>query len=185
MSQIKIASFILIVADQNCQFYPYCHHSKLAVLSLLWFLKKTSLIIIVPNKKCQFFFIVGIKIASFTFIVTDQNCQFCPYCHRSKLPVLSLLSKIKVASFIFIIKDQNCQIFPYCCSWKKVLLFFSPLKNGNLIIILIVHYKNCQFYLHCLRSKLPALPLLSQIKIASFILIVMDQNCQFYPYCHL
>ena len=126
----------------------------------------------------------------------DQNCQFYLHCHRSKLPVLSLLSQIKIASFIpvvkdqgcyfnFIIKDQNCQIFPYCCSWKKVLLFLSPIKNGNLIIILIVHYKNCQFYLHCLRSKLPALPLLSQIKIASFILIVMDQNCQFYPYCHL
>ena len=139
MSQIKIASFILIVADQNCQFYPYCHLSKLPVLSLLsplkigsfmilsllWFLKKTSLNIIVPNKKCHFFFIVGIKIASFTFIVTDQNCQFCPYCHRSKLPVLSLLSQIKIASFIFIVKDQNCQFFPYCCGWKKKKSYHS------------------------------------------------------------
>ena len=53
-----------------------------------------------------------IKIASFVLIVTDQNCQFYPYCHRSRLLVLSSLSKIKIASFFLNVAVE-----------KKVLLF--------------------------------------------------------------
>ena len=53
-----------------------------------------------------------------------------------------------------------------------------------LVLSVLLPKEKCQFYLHCCRSKLPILYLLSQIKFASFILIVKDLNCQFYLKCH-
>ena len=76
------------------------------------------------------------------------------------------------------------------------------MKNVRFIFIA---NQNCQFYLHCCRSKLTVLFLMSQIKIASFLLLkiknasiillfqiknasflfnVTDQDCQLYLYCH-
>ena len=87
--------------------------------------------------------LLGIKIASFIFIVADQDCYFF------------LLSKIKIA------------FYPYCCGWKKpVLLFFSQIKNAS--FILIIADLNYQFYPYCHRSRLIVLSSMSKIKIASF-----------------
>ena len=62
VAQIKIASFIIIVTDQTCQFYPEC-------CSL-----KKSLIILVPDNKCQFYLHCReSKLLSFILIVTYQN----------------------------------------------------------------------------------------------------------------
>ena len=66
----KIASFILIVMDQNCQFYLHCY-----------FLNKPVLLIL-----------SRIKNVSFIYIVTDQNCQFLLHCYWSKLPAFKNLS---------------------------------------------------------------------------------------------
>ena len=83
-----------------------------------------------------------------------------------------------------------------------VLSVLSQTKK-NVSFIFIVADQSCQFYFHCLRSKLPvlslflriktasfnlkchrpklpALSILSQIKIASFNLNVRDQNCQLF-----
>ena len=65
----KIASFILIVMDQNCQFYLHCY-----------FLNKPVLLIL-----------SRIKNVSFIYIVTDQNCQFLLHCYWSKLPAFKNL----------------------------------------------------------------------------------------------
>ena len=46
LSQIKIASFILIVKDQNCQFYLKCHRSRLPALSILSQMKNVRFVYI-------------------------------------------------------------------------------------------------------------------------------------------
>ena len=126
-SQIRIVNFNLIVRDQNCQFYLYCHISKLSVLSLLLRLKKASLIILVPDKNaiivtdqnCLLSLLLRLKKASLSIVFPDKKCQFYLHYQRSKLPV-----------FILIVRDHNYQFYPYCCHRKKpVLLLLAILKN--------------------------------------------------------
>ena len=85
----------------------YCWRLKTQVLSVLLQKKIVSSVFIVPDKNCQLFIVEDknasfiilwqIKGAIFILIVTDQICQFYPYCHRSKF-----------ASFILNVTDQNC-----------------------------------------------------------------------------
>ena len=174
-SKIKFAriflgvNFNLIVTDQNCQFYLYCHISKLSVLSLLLRLIKASLIILVPDKNaiivtdqnCLLSLLLRLKKASLSIVFPVKKYQFYLHYQRSKLPLLSLLSEIIITSFILIVVVEKSQSYYY---WPFL--------------------KKCQFNPHCHRSKLPVLSLLLQIKIDSFIHIVTYQNCQYYPYCH-
>ena len=144
---MKNIRFILIVADQNCQFYLYCHRSKLPDLSILLQMKKASFICIVQDEKCQFdLHCWGYKMPVFCF-VSDQEFQFYLHCCETKLPVLSKMSQIKIDSFSL---------------WKI-----------NASLMCFVAYK----------KKMPVISSLLWIKVASFISIVIDQNCQFYPYC--
>ena len=117
LSQIKIASFILDVTDQNCQLfivedkkcqvYLKCHRSRLPALSIL----------------------SQIKNVRFIFIVGDQNCQFYLYCHRSKLPALSKFELIFANSWP---KSANC----------RPKLTFTNLKMPNLSFILPLSGQN-------------------------------------------
>ena len=84
LSQIKIASFILIFMDQNCKFYLKCHRPKLPALSILSQIKIASFNLNVRDQNCQRL-IVEDRNASFICVVADKNCQF-HHCHRSKLP---------------------------------------------------------------------------------------------------
>ena len=142
------ALIILIVTDQNYQFYLYCCGRK-----------KACLVILVPVKKYQFYphshrlklpiltSLSQIKIASFIFIVTYQNCQFYPYCCSWKKPVLLYLFPIKMPS----LSQIKIAFYPYCCGWKKpVFLLFSQIKNASFIFI--IKDPNCQFYPYCQRS---------------------------------
>ena len=93
------------------------------------------------------------------------------------MPVFSSLLWIKVASFSSL-KIKNASFICFVADKKNVSFIF------------IVADQSCQFYFHCLRSKLPVLSLFLRIKTASFILNVIDkissfiytvadQNCQF------
>ena len=118
IAQIKMASFIIIVTDQTCQFYPQCCSRK-----------KNSLIMLVPDNKCQFYLhCQGSKLLSIIFIVTNQNCQLSLYCHRSKLPVSFLMSQIRVLSLL------NNKTFSTGTIRKKlaILIFDNEDKTSNL-----------------------------------------------------
>ena len=139
------------------------------VLSLLLWIKVASFSLLkIKNASLSVF--LQIKVASFIFIVTDQNCR--PFIvEDKKMPVLSVLLQIKMPVFSSLL-------------WIKVDSFSSlKIKNASFICF-VADKKKCQFYLHCCGSKLPVLFPLSQIKIASFILIFKDQNCKFYLKCH-
>ena len=99
-----------------------------------------------------------------------------------KMPVFSSLLWIKVASFS-LLKIKNASFICFVADKKNVSFIF------------IVADQSCQFYFHCLRSKLPVLSLFLRIKTASFNLkcqrpklpalsilsqIKIDQNCQLF-----
>ena len=127
LSQIKIASFILIFKDQNCKFYLKCHRQN---QQLYLYCRRSKLI----------------KIASFNLNVRDQNCQlfivedrnasFICVVADKKLPVSSL-SQIKIASFL-LLKIKNASI---------ILMF--QIKNASFLFN--VTDQDCQLYLYCHR----------------------------------
>ena len=90
LSQIKIASFSLLKI-------------KIPVLSVLWQIKGASFIFIVTyqtwpvfilnvtDQNCQLFNVED-KNVSFICFVADKRCQIYLYCHRSKLPVIHIVT---------------------------------------------------------------------------------------------
>ena len=120
LSQIKIASFILIFKDQNCKFYLKCHRPKLPALSILSQIKIASFNLNVRDQNCQLF-IVEDRNASFICVVADKKL---PVSSLSQIKIVSflllkikniiLLFQIKNASFLFNVTDQDCQLYLYC-----------------------------------------------------------------------
>ena len=120
LSQIKIASFILIFKDQNCKFYLKCHRPKLPALSILSQIKIASFNLNVRDQNCQLF-IVKDRNASFICVVADKKL---PVSSLSQIKIVSflllkikniiLLFQIKNASFLFNVTDQDCQLYLYC-----------------------------------------------------------------------
>ena len=145
LSQIKIASFILIFKDQNCKFYLKCHRPKLPALSILSQIKIASFNLNVRDQNCQL------------FIVEDRNASFICVVADKKLPVSSL-SQIKIASFL-LLKIKNASI---------ILLF--QIKNASFLFN--VTDQDCQLYLYCHRWKISDLSALLGNKIASSIFFI-------------
>ena len=93
--QIKNASFLFNVTDQDCQLYLYCHRWKISDLSAL-----------LGNKIASFIFFI--KIAS--FIIWAYICQFLA--EKCQLSAKIDNYKLKIAKFelYLAIPGQNMPI---------------------------------------------------------------------------
>ena len=147
LSQIKIASFILIFKDQNCKFYLKCHRPKLPALSILSQIKIASFNLNVRDQNCQL------------FIVEDRNASFICVVADKKLPVSSL-SQIKIASFL-LLKIKNASIILLFQIKMPVFSLMLQIKIASFIYT--VTDEKYQIYLHCWGIKLPVLSSLSKL----------------------